>query len=229
MRGIRNARSWPQVRLARWTPLLAAASLALGACGGTSNVDVESDFPTPLVSKLPVRMGVHLPEELRSFSHKEDIPRHSSWRFDLGAANVSLFEPLFVAMFDETVPVSTIPPGSAEAAGLHGIVKPQLERFEFDVPRGRNARFVEVWVQYRMELYTPEGGLVAEWPVTGYGKSSASDFGQSNSLRRATIRALREVGADLSIEFASNPDVSDWLKDIGNGSTDTSDNGVAVR
>src|SRR5690606_14045889 len=42
----------------------------LAGCGGAS-VQVPPDLPVPLVQPLPLKMGVHLPEELRGYVHRE--------------------------------------------------------------------------------------------------------------------------------------------------------------
>jgi len=208
--------------------LLAGTMLVLAGCAGTSSVQVDARFPEPVVAPLPLRMGVHLPEALRGYTHEEEIPRHSSWRFELGAANVNLFQPVFGAMFEEVVPVDRIPPQRGDAGRLDGIVRPTLETFQFDIPRTEDNEFVEVWVEYKLELYTPEGGLIAEWPVSGYGRSREGNFSQDRSLSEATVEAMREVGAELSIGFASLPEVSDWLEDLGYEPSDTQVNGASA-
>ncbi len=187
-------------------------------CSSTGLVDVDSSFPAPLVESLPLRAGVFFPEELRAFTHSETIPQHSQWQFELGKASVELFNPVFSALFDQVIVLEQLPAGD-QAANLDLIVAPQLERFEFDIPRNRDIKFVEVWLQYRLYVYTPDGTPIAEWPVTGYGKSQASGSMPRDSLHDATVRAMREAGATISIRFASQPDVRDWLQEKSNAKT----------
>ncbi|MCC5869944.1 MAG: hypothetical protein JJU27_15685 [Gammaproteobacteria bacterium] len=196
--------------------LLVIASTA--GCTSTGLVEVETSFPAPLVESLPLRAGVFFPEELRGFTHSETIPQHSQWHFELGGASIELFNPVFSALFDQVTLLEQLPAGE-QAAYLDLIVAPQLERFEFDIPRNRDVKFVEVWMQYRLYVYTPDGTPIAEWPVTGYGKSPASGSMPRNSLHDATVRAMREAGATISIRFASQPDVRDWLQEKSNAKT----------
>ena len=192
---------------------LLAAVGALAGC--TSAVVVESDFPTPLIEALPVRMGVIMGEELQNFVHAEDIPQQSTWTITLGDANIAMFKPLFDTMFLEARDISSISTDEANLATLDGVVRPTLEKFEFDVPVGERDQFVEVWMQYRLYLYETDGQIVAEWPVTGYGKSELSGR-REDAVRRAAIVAMREAGATISTQFANQPQVSYWLEERGN-------------
>lgn len=187
-------------------------ALSLAAC--SSSVVVQSEFPTPLIEPLPVRMGVLIDEELYNYIYAEAIPQQSTWTIDLGDANVALLEPLFASMFDETVMVSEVPLGP-QHADLDGVVRPTLAKFEFDVPIGQRDQFVEVWMQYNITLYEPDGEVVTEWPVSGYGKAELSGK-RELAVRRAAIVAMREVGATISTKFASQPDVSYWLEERRN-------------
>lgn len=197
--------------------LLLGITLTAG-CSSTGLVEVDTSFPAPLVESLPVRAGVFFPEELRDYTHSETIPQHSQWQFELGDASVKLFNPVFNALFDQVIVLEQLP-AADQAANLDLIVAPQLERFEFDIPRNPDIKFVEVWLQYRLYVYAPDGTPIAEWPVTGYGKSPASGSMPRNSLHDATVRAMREAGATISIRFASQPEVRDWLQEKSNAKT----------
>lgn len=190
--------------------LLAAASAV--TCGCVSSVVVESDFPTPLVQPLPVSVGLVFDEDLVNFVHVEDLPQQSAWTIDLGDANLAMLAPLFASMFIETREVDDVP---VEAIELDGVLGTQLERFEFDVPMGERDEFVEVWLQYLLTLYEPDGSIVTEWPVTGYGKAELTGRSE-DAVNRAAIVAMREVGAAISTQFAEQPDVSYWLQERQN-------------
>jgi hypothetical protein len=193
-------------RLASRCLALAAVAL-LGGCA--SEVIVESKFPTPLVEPLPVRMGILLPEELYNYIYTEDVPDQSLWTIALGDANVAMLEPLFKQMFRETQKVDAVPVSGA-AASLDGVIKPTISKFEFDVPLGQRDKFVEVWIQYQLTLYDPDGTTIAEWPVSGYGKSELMRT-RGDAVQRAAIVAMREAGATISTKFAEQPQIKDWL------------------
>jgi hypothetical protein len=195
----------------RWSAL--AAGLLLSGC--SSQVIVESSFPSPLVEPLPVRMGILIPQELYDYIYTEEIPDQSLWTIALGDANVAMLEPLFTKMFRETQKVDAIP---ASDSSLDGVIQPTLEKFEFDVPVGERDKFVEVWMQYQIALYEPNGDMVVQWPVSGYGKYELSRD-REDAVQRAAIVAMREVGATISTKFAQQPQVSAWLGEKQNGTS----------
>ncbi|HEX9659071.1 MAG TPA: hypothetical protein VGA18_02185 [Rhodothermales bacterium] len=155
-------------------------------------------------------MGIIFSEELHNFVYAEDIPEQSTWTITLGDANVAMLQPLFDSLFEETRPVSELPIDVANIEQLDGVLRPVLEKFEFDVPIGERDEFVEVWMQYKLMLYEPDGELVTEWPVSGYGKSELSRD-REDAVLKAAIVAMREVGATISTKFSEQPQVSYWL------------------
>ncbi len=198
---------------------LRCCSLLAGALsiGCSSEVVVESKFPTPLVEPLPVRMGVIYSEELHNYIYTEQLPEQSVWTIDLGDANLAMLQPLFSQMFRETREVSSVPT-SATDGQLDGVLEPNLAKFEFDVPIGERDKFVEVWMQYDLTLYEPNGDKVVTWPVSGYGKAELGR-NREEAVQRAAIVAMREVGATISTKFADQPQVSTWLGEVRNGTT----------
>jgi hypothetical protein len=189
-----------------------AAAACLAGCGG-SQVIVESNFPRPLIEPLPVSMGIVIPDELYNFIYTEDIPDQSLWTIALGDANVAMLEPLFQGMFQQTKGVESVAAASADST-LDGVIEPKLEKFEFDVPQGERDEFVEVWLQYQITVYEPDGGTVIQWPVSGYGKSELLHDAE-DAVQRAAIVAMREAGATISTKFIEQPQIKEWLGGIG--------------
>jgi hypothetical protein len=154
-------------------------------------------------------MGIIIPDELYNFIYTEDIPDQSLWTIALGDANVAMLEPLFRGMFRNTKDVESL----ALVAGdrtLDGVIEPRLEKFEFDVPTGERDEFVEVWLQYQITVYEPDGGTVIQWPVSGYGKSELLRDPE-DAVQRAAVIAMREAGATISTKFVEQPQVKEWL------------------
>src|SRR5215207_2374540 len=152
--------SLPSVARSRPRWLILAAGAGLAGCGG-SQVIVESSFPTPLIEPLPVSMGIIIPDELYNFIYTEDIPDQSLWTIALGDANVAMLEPLFKGMFRETRDVESLAVVAGDRS-LDGVIEPKLDKFEFDVPTGERDEFVEVWLQYQITVYEPDGGTVIQ-------------------------------------------------------------------
>lgn len=202
---------------AKWTSLriCGAGVAALVVCGCTSSVVIETEFPAPVVDPLPVTIGLFYEPKLRDFIHAEALPRSSTWTIDLGDANLAMLEPVYGSMFADTREIEALPPTPAEAAAVDGVLTSTLDRFEFDVPRATRDEFVEVWLQYRLQLLDTDGTLVADWPVTGYGKAEI-DRNREEAVHRAAIVAMREAGAKISTKFAEQQPVKDWLEEKEN-------------
>ena len=90
------------------------------------------------------------------------------------------------------------------------MIEPKLEKFEFDVPTGERDEFVEVWLQYQITVYEPDGGTVIQWPVSGYGKSELIRDPE-DAVQRAAVVAMREAGATIATKFSEQPQVKTWL------------------
>jgi len=198
------------------------ASTLLVGCA--SVVTVEAEFPPPLVEELPVRVGLIFDEELTGYEYFEDIPQRSTWTIQLGSASEIMLRGLFDRMFLETRPVEVVPLTSTDLYRLDGVIHSELEKFEFDVPITGNDEFVEVWMQYRLKLYEPGGTLVTDWPVSGYGKAELGN--KEEAVNRATIVAMREVGAAISTRFAAQPQVEYWLQERANDAVLSADNPI---
>ena len=185
-----------------------AAVLTLAGCA--SAVVVESQFPAPLIETLPLAVGVFYEPELRDFIHAEALPRSATWTIDLGDANIAMLGPIFGAMFASTRELENLPPTPTESASVDAVLSSTLERFEFDVPRASRDEFVEVWLQYRLQLLDPGGVLLIDWPVSGYGKAEI-DGDREAAVHRAAIIAMREAGAMISTQFMEQEAVREWL------------------
>ena len=201
--------------------LAAFACAAVSGC--STSLVVNATFPQPLVDSIPVRIGILFDEALSTYAHEEKIPQQASYSIQLGEANVSMLNQLFSSMFASTESVPALPLEATDQGRLDAVIKPELERFEFDVPIQRADQFVEVWMQYQMRLYETDGQLIAEWPVTGYGKAEHGSRGVA--LNRAAVVAMREVGAVISTEFSAQPAVEYWLEEKQNESAMSSEAG----
>ena len=195
----------------RGAPGLALVAVMLGGC--SSAVVVDNTFPTPLVEPLPARVGLFFSDELYDYIHSEALPQQSTWTIDLGDANVAMLEPLLQAMFVETQTLEDLQLTETQLATLDGIIVPELEKFEFDIPFGERDEFVEVWMQYKITVYRPDGQIVVEWPVSGYGKFETGGR-RVDAVEQAAVFAMREVGATISTKFAEQPDVGYWLEEV---------------
>ena len=173
---------------------------------------MKGDFPAPLVEPIPVHMGLYLDPELLSYKHVEKIDQQGTWEVELGSIQPSLFRTVTNAMFTSVSELSSPPPASS----VDAVLAPSIEQFQMTIPAQTRSNFYEVWIKYQMVLYQPDGTVIARWPLTAYGKSNREDFSvfakkDDVAVREATVNALRDAGAFLSLRFRRVPEVKAWL------------------
>jgi len=177
---------------------LASVLLPLLACQPV-RFEATTNIPRPLLTPIPVTIGLYLPEEFKKYVHQEE--RWSvDWEVDLGTAQTDGITRLVTAMFERVVVLDSIM-GAVADPQIRAVLEPELEQYSFVTPRDAGAQFYAVSLKYRVGLYTPDGKLVESWPFTGYGSVEASGFGGEDPLRRATAMAMRDAGAKLAVEF----------------------------
>ena len=188
------------------------ALLVLQSC--TTSVVVEGSVPTPLVNKIPARVGVFYSEEFRSFRHKEEIREAGNWDIDLGPQNLTFFSNLLDSLFLDVEQVREPPLTAEEMADLDGVVVPRIEKYGFLTPSISGLKFYSASIEYRIALYNSAGGKIGDWNIIGYGKSEGGMFTADEAINEATVLAIRDGGARIAIELIDQPVVREWMKSL---------------
>jgi hypothetical protein len=174
---------------------------------------VDSDFPDPIVSTLPLKIGLQYSEEFRNYVYRDEIPGEPGWVVIMGSANTTMFDKVVGGMFDESVTLEGSGPPRDILADVDAIIEPELESYEFAIPTEWGTNNFTVWITYRMNMYRPDGSLIASWPVRAYGESRFQFFNKDESLADATTMAIRDAGAYLALYFKEEPQVREWLRE----------------
>ncbi len=172
---------------------MVAVSALLSACGGGSMTLQSPSFPTPLVEKLPVKVGLRLSPEMEQFSHEEKVFGRETWSVDFGDANARLFRQLFDHMFTDVTILTA--DDNPDLLPIDALVETSIDAFEFSVPEQTSSNSFAVWIRYRLKVYDKRGDMVANWPVSAYGKSETKALGGSDALERAALLAMRDAAA----------------------------------
>jgi hypothetical protein len=207
--GSRTARAAAQRHA--WTGVrrrLAMASAALllagaAACSPT-RFETPPDVPKPLIEKIPVAVGVHLPLEFREQVYEEKrTGGGGEYRIGLGKAQSAGFMRIMEAMFENVTVVSSLATAAQEAPGIRGVLQPELEDYAFITPVDSGTQAYAASLRYTIRLFSPEGKLAESWTFTGYGSQPASSFpGKgAEALQAATRLAMRDAAAKLAAEF----------------------------
>ena len=202
--------NYPQINFKRaWLSAFVAGTFILTGC--THTIFIDTDFPKPLIEKLPHTVGVYYAPEFSDYQYKEESKDRTKWVIDSGPAQESLFNTMMTGMFNNVVEVKSLPPWDQQPKA-DIILAPTVEEFQYTLPRETKIKVYEIWVKYNVQVYTPDGSLLADWILTSYGKTPTG-FMQSDdgALIQAIIVALRDAGANLALNFAKVPEIRAWL------------------
>ena len=158
-------------------------------------------------------VAARYPAEFDNFVHEEQVIGKEKWTIDLGSSNRLLFTQLFGAMFTEFM---VIEEGTdARDLPIDALIEPSIDAFEFSVPNQTKTDAFAVWIRYRIKVYDRNGVMVADVPISAYGKSLTTTMGGSSALKRAAVLAMRDAAALMIIKF----DDQSLFASLGNPST----------
>lgn len=184
--------------------------LLLSGCSDSINLRTQAEVPTPLVSEIPLQLGLHFDEEFRNYVYEEDTEDRPEWRIDNSQSRLAVIEQVFSSMFKEVHTVSEI--DAVDNSNIDAVISPRVEEMQLALPSETYSEFFEAWIKYNIRLYAPDGELIAEWPVTGYGKATQGFFSsRDRGLNDAINLALRDLGAKLALKFPQVSPVKQWL------------------
>ena len=190
---------------------------ALAGCEQSMSLKVDTEIPSPVIARMPVKMGVFYQDELRNYVYEENSEERPNWKIESGSSHVALFEQLLTSMFEETTEVA----GTSAGATVDAVLAPSIAEMQFALPAETKTEFYEAWVKYNMALYNRDGNPIANWSVTGYGKSS-TEFMKSRDkgLNAAVNQALRDAGAKFALGFSRVEAVGAWLEQVDSSADD---------
>jgi hypothetical protein len=189
---------------------LALTSILLASCAAKT-INISGNYPSPLVRKIPITVGVYYPEELRNFSFIEidDYSGDDQYIVNSGETQIELFNTVLPALFENVVMLESL---DAPGAGIDAVFVPAIEEFQLGLPQKTKLKVYEVWVKYNMRLEDPQGEYIADWVMTAYGKSPTESFQSVDAgVQDATIVALRDLAASFTLGFDDIPEVNEWL------------------
>ena len=197
----------------RW---VLAALLLTSICGCSQSLvlKVESAVPMPLISKIPINMGVYYDDVFRHYTYRENTPDRENWAIESGSSQVALFNQILQSMFREVVELNSLPAAGA-TVGVKAVLVPSVEEMQFSLPQETHLDMYEVWIKYKIRLLDANGKTITEWPITAYGKTETEFLkNRGKGLNSAMELALRDAGAKLAIGFPEQAEVKDWLAAI---------------
>ena len=192
--------------------LLLVMSLLLQGC--VTSVVVKGTVPTPLVGKIPARIGIYYSEEFQKFKHEEVIRDSGGWTVDLGMQNLVFFKNLTQALFAEVQEIQEPILDSIARDSLDGILIPSIIKYGFLTPSVSGLKFYSASIEYKIEMINKSGRKIGDWSIVGYGKSEGGIFSADAAVNEATVLAIRDGGARIAIGLKDQAVIQKWLNSL---------------
>ncbi len=189
--------------------------LFLSGCNSTKQVIVHGNFPAPLVSKIPVSLGVWYGDDFANHEIFDESRSRaeSDWIVKTGQAQVQMWDTLLAGMFENLVHLEARPAAGSDIQGVDMVLIPHVEELQYAIPTQTHIKVYEIWMRYRFEMVTTDGEKIAEWFMTAYGKTPTAFLQSSEkAVNFAAVMALRDAGAHFVISFGSDPALKEWMQ-----------------
>ncbi|MFT6958301.1 MAG: hypothetical protein ACJAYC_003318 [Halieaceae bacterium] len=189
------------------------ASLALLSACGPNQVIVEGDFPTPLMSPLPLTIGVWYDEEFSTHEFFDEAKGRSdsSWVVKTGQAQIQMWDIVLGGMFEELVHMKGAPSEGQLNQVVDAVLIPHVDELQYAIPAHTNIKVYEIWMRYRIDMVTSSGEPIGSWTMTSYGKTPTAFLRSDKAaVNLAAVVALRDAGANFISNFSRVPEVRAW-------------------
>lgn len=176
---------------------------------------MQGSFPAPLISPLPVTVGIWYEPEFAQHEFFDEAKgrSESDWVVKTGEAQVQMWSQLFDRMFTEVRPLEAAPSPDQMNPAVDAVLIPRVDELQYAIPAHTNVKVYEIWMRYAFELVTTSGDPIAEWTMTAYGKTPTAFLQRDEeAVRLAGVVALRDAGAHFITTFQKVPEVARWLE-----------------
>ena len=179
---------------------MVAATLLAGC--STTPVTPPTEFPKPVLRRIPMSMGLHMDETFRTYVHHDAPAKGARQDVSVGPASTALFNEFLSAQFTQLYTISKAPGRQSIAPGVEAVLQPVVQEVQISGPVTEKDAFFEAWIKYRLRLLTPSGQELAAWELAAYGKHRAPTLGGTHAALTAAVRdAMRDAAAGMALIF----------------------------
>lgn len=212
--------------------VVALSAITLFGCS-SKEVIVQGNFPEPLLTEIPVSVGVFYPTSFvnHEIFDKAQVEGESDWRVSTGAAQVKFWEQFFEAFFEDSPSIFDWETLQEQRHQVDAILVPRVTDLQYTVPEQTNVNVYEIQFFYSFSLVNPDAfhinevgaiafdtsQVMADWRLVSYGKTpSAFIQSQEEAINLAAVVSLRDAGANFAQNFVITPSIADWLEETMN-------------
>lgn len=164
---------------------------------------METSLPSPLVTELPISIGVFYSPELREHVYTATSESRGTWHIATGESHVRAFSTILRDLFENYRELDSLQDDRADL-----VLVPRISRIQFSTPEETGFEFFEAWVEYIVEIRDADGAELPAWRFTGYGQAAKERLESVESaLSESFGDALRNAGARLATGLPDHPPV----------------------
>lgn len=168
----------------------------------SQSITISSSIPSPLVQKNQnISIITVYEDEIKNYLF-ESTPIETTdytWDIDFQDAQKKIFNTIFDSFFSNTMERESFDSVNKNEADI--LITVDLDKFEYLTPQLASNDKFSIWFKYKIRLYDSELALVQNWDITGYGEQATGAFDNNESMASAINIALRDVGANLTIQL----------------------------
>ena len=168
----------------------------------SQSITISSSIPSPLVNKNQnISVVTVYEDEIKNYLF-ESTPLETTdytWEIDFQDAQKKIFDTIFDSFFSNITEQESLDLLNNNEANI--VVTVDLDKFEYLTPKLASNDKFSIWFKYKIKLYDRELALIQNWDITGYGEQATGSFDGDQSMANAINIALRDVGANLTIQL----------------------------
>ena len=168
----------------------------------SQSITISSSIPSPLVNKNQnISVVTVYEDEIKNYLFESTSLETTdyTWEIDFQDAQKKIFDTIFDSFFSNITEQESLDLLNINEANI--VVTVDLDKFEYLTPQLASNDKFSIWFKYKINLYNSELALIQNWDITGYGEQATGSFDGDQSMANAINIALRDVGANLTIQL----------------------------
>ena len=168
----------------------------------SQSITVSTSVPSPLVLKdQNVSVITIYGDTVKNYLFQSTALEEtdSTWDINFQDTQKKVFAIIFGSFFSNILERDSF--DSLDTTDTDLVLSVDLEKFEYLTPQLASNDKFSIWIKYTINIYNSDLELVQNWDITGYGEQEIGSFDGNQAMANAINLALRDVGANLTIQI----------------------------
>ena len=168
----------------------------------SQSITISNSVPSPLVLKdQNVSVITIYGDTVKNYLFQSTALEEtdSTWDINFQDTQKKVFAIIFGSFFSNILEKDSF--DSLDTTDTDLVLSVNLEKFEYLTPQLASNDKFSIWIKYTINIYNSDLELVQNWDITGYGEQETGSFDGNQAMANAINLALRDVGANLTIQI----------------------------